>query len=310
MQFLRRPLESTGWLMAGLSLVFGVLMLVDPRLIEGAPAWLKPLKFAVSTGIYSVTLAWILRFLPAWPRLVRRVALITAAVFVVEVALIALQAARGTISHFNTGSAADAVIFSVMGVAIFTQTIAAVAVTVALWRQTFTDRAMSWALRLGMTLAVVGASVGGMMTQPTAAQLAHARDTGAMPRSGAHTVGAPDGGPGLPGTGWSTAHGDLRAPHFVGLHAMQVLPLLALLVARRRLRESARVRAVLGASVSYAALFLILLTQAVMGQSLVAPAGPIASALTAWAAGTVAFALVTWRAASTLSADRTALEIA
>ena len=70
MQFLRRPLESTGWLMAGLSLVFGVLMLVDPRLIEGAPAWLKPLKFAVSTGIYGVTLAWILRFLPAWPRLV------------------------------------------------------------------------------------------------------------------------------------------------------------------------------------------------------------------------------------------------
>ena len=66
MQFLRRPLESTGWLMAALSLLFGVLMLVDPRAIEGAPAWLKPLKFAVSTAIYSVTLAWILRFLPAW----------------------------------------------------------------------------------------------------------------------------------------------------------------------------------------------------------------------------------------------------
>lgn len=310
MQFLRRPLESTGWLMAGLSLVFGVLMLVDPRLIEGAPAWLKPLKFAVSTGIYSVTLSWILRFLPAWPRLARRVALITAVVFVIEVALIALQAARGTISHFNTGTAADAAIFSVMGVAIFTQSIAAVAVTVALWRQTFTDRAMGWGLRLGMTLAVVGASVGGMMTQPTAAQLAHARDTGTMPRSGAHTVGAPDGGPGLPGTGWSTAHGDLRAPHFVGLHAMQVLPLLALLVARRRLRDAARIRAVLGASVSYAALFLILLTQAMMGQSLVAPSGPIASALTAWVAGTVAFAAVIWRASHTSSADRTALEIA
>ena len=34
-------------------------MLVDPRIITGAPAWLKPFKFAISTAIYSLTLAWI-----------------------------------------------------------------------------------------------------------------------------------------------------------------------------------------------------------------------------------------------------------
>lgn len=311
MQFLRRPLESTGWLMAALSVLFGVLMLVDPRVIEGAPAWLKPLKFAVSTGIYSITLAWILRFLPAWPRLARRVALITAGVFVVEVALIAVQAARGTISHFNTGSATDGAIFSVMGLAIFTQTVAAVAVAVALWRQRFTDRAMGWALRLGMTLAVVGASVGGMMTQPTAAQLAQARETGQLPRSGAHTVGGPDGGPGLPGTGWSTAHGDLRAPHFVGLHAIQALPLVALLVARRRRgREPVGVWTVIGAAVSYGALFVFLLAQALFGQSLIAPTGPIATALVAWAVGTFAIALAAWRVTGAPLAVRTPLEVA
>lgn len=296
--------------MAALSVLFGLLMLVDPRVIEGAPAWLKPLKFAVSTGIYSVTLAWILTFLPAWPRLARRVALVTAGVFVVEVALIAGQAARGSLSHFNTSSTVDGAIFSVMGVFIFTQTLAAVAVTVALWRQTFTDRAIGWALRLGMTLAVVGASVGGMMTQPTAAQLAHAKATQQLPRSGAHTVGGPDGGPGLPGTGWSTEHGDLRAPHFVGLHAMQAMPLVALLVAHRRLREPARVRAVMGAAVSYATLFIILLAQAMMGQSIVAPGGAIASALGIWAAGTMAFALVAWRGAVASIADRITPEIA
>jgi len=311
MQFLRRPLESTGWLMAALSAVFGVLMLVDPRVIEGAPAWLKPLKFAVSTGIYSVTLAWILRCLPDWPRLARRAALITAGVFVIEVALIAAQAARGTISHFNTSSALDGAIFSVMGVAIFTQTITAVAVTVALWRQTFADRTMGWALRCGMTLAVAGASVGGLMTQPTAAQLAQARETQQLPRSGAHTVGGPDGGPGLPGTGWSTTHGDLRAPHFVGLHAMQALPRVALLVTRRR-RGRAPVGSwtVVGAAVSYAALFVILLAQALLGQSLIAPTGPIASALVAWAVGTFALALVAWRATGASRAGRTAMDIA
>jgi hypothetical protein len=311
MQFLRRPLESVTWLMAALGPVFAVLLLADPRGIEGAPAWLKPLKFAVSTAIYSATLAWVLRFLPDWPRLARRAAAVTAWVFVVEVALIALQAARGTISHFNTSSVVDGAIFSVMGVAIAAQTMAAVAVTLALWRQTFADRAMGWALRLGMALAVAGASVGGMMTQPTSAQLAEARETKQLPRSGAHTVGAPDGGAGLPGTGWSLEHGDLRVPHFVGLHAMQALPLVAWLVTRRRgTREHARVTVVVGAAASYAMLFVVLLVQAMMGQPFIAPSGVVASGFVVWAAGSFVFAIVAWRALGAAATSRTALEVA
>ena len=101
--------------------------------------------------------------------------------------------------------------------------------------------------------------------------------------SGAHTVGGPDGGPGLPVTGWSREHGDLRVPHFIGLHAIQALALIALGLravapARGRAREG---RA--GAAASYTALFLLLLWQALRGQSLVAPDGTALASLAIWA---------------------------
>ena len=308
---LSRPLVRSAWLMAALSVLFGVLLLVDPRVVEGAPAWLKPLKFAVSIGLYSATFAWVVRALTGAPRLARLAVTTTVATLLVEMALIGLQAARGTTSHFNTSSLFDGAVFTVMGLAIAAQTLVALAVTVALFRQPFTDRAMGWALRLGMALTVAGASTGGLMTSPSPAQIAEFKATGAMPRAGGHTVGAPDGGPGLPGTGWSSAHGDLRVPHFLGLHAMQALPLVALLVGGLR-RERARVVAVLGAAASYAGLFVILLAQALGGESITAPSTTTLTALGAWAALSAGLALAAWRAAVTrdVVGARTAMEVA
>lgn len=311
MTALPRSLVRTAWINAGLALVFAALLVLDPRMVDGAPAWLKPLKFAVSIALYSATFAWVLRTLTAWPRLARVAASATAIALMIEVVLIGMQAGRGTTSHFNTSTLFDGAVFTVMGLAIGLQTLVALAVTVALFRQPFTDRALGWALRLGMAITVVGASTGGLMTSPSAAQIEQFKATGAMPRAGGHTVGAPDGGAGLPGTGWSTSHGDLRVPHFLGLHAMQALPLVALLVAGLR-RERARVLAVLGASASYAGLFAILLAQALAGESIAGPSATTLSALGAWAALTAGVALATWRAASArdIIGARTAMEVA
>ena len=164
-------------------------MLVDHRVITGAPAWLKPFKFAVSTAVYSLTLAWIFGSLPDRPRVRRVVGWTTAIVFVLEVAMIDAQAWRGTTSHFNVSTPLNATLFAIMGAAILLQTFVSVAVAVALWRQPFTDRVLGWALRLGMTLTIVGAMTGPLMTRPTAAQLADARAGASMTTAGAHSVG-------------------------------------------------------------------------------------------------------------------------
>jgi hypothetical protein len=294
-------LTAAGLLMSGALVVSVIGLLVDPRVITGAPAWLKPAKFAVSTAIYMLTLAGIFTLLPEWPRTRRVVGWLTAVILVLEVAIIDTQAWRGTTSHFNVGTVLDGVLFTIMGLAILVQTLTSVALAVALWRQRFDDRALGWALRFGLVITIVGASTGGLMTRPTTAQIEDARTTGRMAIAGAHTVGAPDGGPGLPGTGWSVEHGDLRVAHFLGLHAMQVLPLVALAL-RRRSTETARVRLVFTAAGSYATLFAILLWQALRGQSLVQSDGATIAALATWAILTAGVAwLVAGRRTATSS---------
>lgn len=288
-------LVGTAILMIPVLIVSLVGLAVDDRLITGAPAWLKPAKFATSIAIYTATLAWVFTYLPDWPRLRRTVGRFTALVMVVEMAIIGIQAWRGTSSHFNVSTPLDGALFTFMGAAIVSQTLISVFVAVALWRQTFHDVALGWALRLGMTLTVVGALSGGLMTRPTAAQLESARSGAPLVQVGAHTVGAPDGGPGMTGTGWSRDHGDLRVPHFIGLHALQVLPILALML-RRRLTDDARARVVAVAAASYATLYVVLLVAALRGVPFGAPDAVTVLQLIAWVTVSGgALALVTMR---------------
>ena len=288
-------LTAMGIFMVALLGATGVALVLDPREILGAPAWMKPAKFAASIAIYSFTLAWVFTYLDEWPRTRHIVSWITTVTLLLEIVIIDLQAWRGTTSHFNIGTVMNGVLFSIMGLAIVVQTFAAIALAVAVWRQRFQDRALGWALRLGMTITIVGAMTGGLMTRPTRAQIDNARTGHRMVVAGAHTVGAPDGGPGLPGTGWSREHGDIRVAHFLGLHALQMLPLAALLFARRGWLETRRVRIVWAISGSYASIFSLLLWQALRGQSVTAPDAATITALASWGALTL---LAVWAAAA------------
>jgi hypothetical protein len=264
-------LTIVGFVMAADLFFCLVGLVVDHRVITGAPAWLKPAKFALSTMLASWSFAYCIASTTVWPRFARVLDFLLAAGLFLEIALIDMQAARGTTSHFNISNHFDATVYAVMGVSIACIWLSMLLLTIVLFRQPFAGSAWGWSLRLGMVLALFGTGSGGLMTMPSSQQLAEEHATGRIPIVGAHTVGATDGGRGLSVTGWSVEHGDLRIAHFIGMHGLQVLPLLAWWMARRGLPEATQRHLIFSFAGSYLALFFLLLWQAFRGQPIVRP---------------------------------------
>ncbi|MFI8827127.1 hypothetical protein [Streptomyces sp. NPDC053431] len=258
-----------------LALVSAGGLVLDDRVLVGAPIWAKPFKFSLSFIAYGLTLAWMLSLLPAgrarrigwWAGTVLTVASL------VEMVLITLQVVRGTRSHFNNATPFDAAVFQIMGATVVVLWLAALVIAVLLLRARILDRATAWAVRLSSFIALAGAGIGFAMVRPTPEQLA-VEDPAVV---GAHSVGVPDGGPGIPLLGWSTTGGDLRIAHFFGMHALQLVPLVLLVLAAlapryaRLADDRVRLRLVLVASAAYAATFVLVAWQALRGQALLSP---------------------------------------
>ena len=285
------PMLMILWAQVMVTLTIGVIgLLVDPRLIVNAPAWAKTVKFSLSIALYAPTMIWTLSLVQRRRRLAGWIGTGAGAILFVEMLLITLQAVRGRAMHFNVSTPFDAALWQFMGASISVFWAIFLAGVILLWRQVNADRVMAWAVRLGLVITFIGMGQGFLMPPPTGEQLAALQAGAKLDAIGAHTVGAPDGGPGLPLLGWSTTHGDLRIGHFVGLHALQALPLLGLLVARRRerwLKERDRVRLVMIGGAGYLGLVVLVTWQALRGQPLLAP-----DALTLGALGALVFTVL------------------
>ena len=289
-----RPLLGLAAAMLVLVVVCLVGLLVDPRTLLGVNVWEKPLKFAISTAIYAVTWAWLIGQLERFRRVAWWAGTVIAGLLAIELVIITGAAVAGITSHFNVSTPLAAVLWSVMAASISTLWVATFVVSVILFRNSLGDRARSLAIRAGALIALVGMGLAFLMTGPTAQQLDDWQGI-----AGAHTVGVADGGPGLPLLGWSTVAGDLRIPHFVGMHALQLIPLALILIelASRRvavLRSvDVRYRLVAIISATYVAVLAVLTWQALRGQSIVQPdAATLAAALAIAALALAAIAAV------------------
>lgn len=277
-----RPLMAVAALMLVCAIVSAGGVLLDPHQVLGAPAWLKPLKFSLSILIYVTTWAWLIAHLPRWRQVTHRLGTVIAIALTIEQAAIIWAAASGTTSHFNVSDPLHTVVWATMAVAITIMYLSTFVTSVAVFFIRLPTPSLTFAVRAGVVLALVGIGVAFLMTAPTPAQLS--TPTGII---GAHTVGVADGGPGLPLLGWSTVGGDYRVAHFTGMHALQLLPLLALTVraAGRRVSllraDAVQLRLIVAASVAYLAALVLLTLQAAAGQPATHPSGTFL--VTGWA---------------------------
>jgi hypothetical protein len=289
-----RPLVALFAAMVLLAIASAIGLLVDSRQVTGLDVWAKPLKFALSTAIYAITLAWLIGQLRRFRRAAWIAGTVTAIALAVELVIITGFAVLGETSHFNVSTPLHAAAWTTMALSIVVVWSMTLVVAILLVRNPLGDRARTLAIRAGVILAIIGMGLAFLMTSPTSGQLADYQGI-----AGAHTVGQPDGGAGLPLLGWSTVAGDLRIPHFVGMHALQALPIAAILLellAPRipRLADPVvRFRLMAIATGAYAAVVAIVLWQALIGQSIVSPSGPVAAV-----AALVALATLTATAAA------------
>ena len=213
--YIRNPLLFGFGLLSLLSAIIciGLVVFSSENQVLGINAWIKPAKFYLSTTIFVWSMAWYMHYLPSlYSNTVIAFNWVVILTLSFELIYITYSASKGELSHFNVSSPFKSAMFSLMGIAISLMTLFTAYIGVLFFKEPLPvlDPAYVWAIRLGILLFVVFAFQGAMM----GSQLAH-------------TVGAPDGGPGLRFLNWSVEHGDLRIAHFVGMHALQVLPLAA-----------------------------------------------------------------------------------
>ena len=214
----------------------------DDRKILGLNPWVKPLKFELSVIIFLATMALVLYALGSTGRWQRTRAIIGwgfSLCMFFENTIIVLQSVRGVRSHMNVTTLTDGLLFAMMGLFIALNTVL-VGCVLFLWLLTKknVNAAVVWGVGLGLAFQLAAAAEGvrivmnsGHVVGPIDAVAGHQMDQ--------HV--ALDAGPGLPFLNWSTLHGDLRVAHFFALHALQILPFIALWLAGTRLRSQVQV---------------------------------------------------------------------
>jgi hypothetical protein len=162
-----------------------------------------------------------------------------------EIIYIALQASKGELSHYNVSSPIKSFLYTMMALMATIATIATAYIAVLFFGNSVSELPdyYLWSIRLGLIIFVIfsfeGFAMGSKMT---------------------HTIGGLDGSKGIPILNWSFTHGDLRIAHFIGMHALQIIPILSYYLLKNT-------KLTIGLGILYFGLAVFTLVQALQGRS-------------------------------------------
>ena len=248
-----RLLHHFGWALLLSVPVFAAISYANPGSAEFANPWFKPIKFAISFATFVWTVSLFLTEMKLSARLIQITRRTMVASVVLEMLSLSAQAWRSA-NLAATGGFADWSIQQMTTAMVSVNTAILIGLLVVFcgketWTR-ITDAAMVLAIRLSIVIFLAGNAVGGYMLA-----------------RGSHTVGAKDGGPGLPFLNWSIVAGDLRIAHFIAIHAIQIVPLAAWLLWQMSPRPGLKARKVL---VYVVAVFTALLVGGTFVQAMLA----------------------------------------
>jgi hypothetical protein len=190
---------------------------VEEAVWAGPIGFRKPAMFGFSVGVTLLSLGWMVRSFAARPRWQTVLMGAMSGALLLEVAIISLQRFRGVPSHFNMATLLDGALWSMMGLAIIVFALLAMVQAVLSFGKVNAPPAMRAAIRAGMVLLVFSQISGQLIVLNGSNVVLEGGEFVAANISRAAIYGAA---------------GDLKLPHAIALHGLQVLPLLALVIGR------------------------------------------------------------------------------
>lgn len=234
-----------GILCLAVSFIFLILTKYTHIEIYHVNAWYKPFKFAFSTFLFAWAMAWYCYYLPDFNIKMYNWTVIFLLGF--EIVYIALQASKGQLSHYNLSTPVYAALYSMMALAATLVTLYTAYVGFLFFTNSFPELPIYyvWAIRLGIIIFVIfsfeGFAMGSRLN---------------------HSVGALNDNSNWFILGWSKTVGDLRISHFIGMHALQILPIVSYYFFRNT-------KLTIGLALIYGLLAALTLIQALQGKPLI-----------------------------------------
>lgn len=245
------PAQRFAFLLGSAQILSGVvhfsLLFLTGSTWQGAVSFRKPASFGLSFGLTTITFGVVMGLVRTQTWLKWILLGTFSLAMVAEVFLVTLQFWRGVPSHFNVATSFDANIFVIMGLTILLVILLIVGMTIVTFTRMKSTPVMRLGVKTGLILFLISSATGVFMIN-------HGNDL--VLAGGEFSRAAVDRGPII------GEHGNLKLPHAMTLHGIQILPLLAWLLGRASLSQTWQLGMIRAGIVVYllATLFVFLQT--------------------------------------------------